>query len=425
MNPLNDSPVLGHSSRRDLLKQGAATLAGLSLLSPGLAATPPDGPVTSPANGLPPKKLIAWGWDTNYPEKIQSHIRKMELMPWDGIVLGYFKANKAGKEEMFEWHCFGAHRFERADLAPTIETLKAIPFEKFTDNFLRYNVQPGDVDWFDDFSSIIHNARLWAEVAHETGMKGWKFDVEDYQEKLFTWKKQKYASTKSFEEYAAQIRLRGKQIIEAIQEAYPDITLLLSFGASYVARQPHAARRLAELTDYGLQPAFITGLLEGAGPQVKLIDGQEHAYGHLTPEDYYRGYHGVRREALSLIPVELHEKYRNKMDVGVAMWANFQLSLPVTTDKFWPAHYLTPEDRLKLFEQNIYYSLKTTDEYFWLYSEQMGWWEEGYPSPTPAGALDAIRRSREKIIADEPLGFDLSPKVAEARRQMAEATKSG
>lgn len=423
MNPSSSSGD-NHPTRRDLLQSSALFLSGLvapASLSANLATEPP----VPPRSGRPPKKLIAWGWDTNYPEKIQSHIRKMELMPWDGIVLGYFKADKAGKEEMFEWHCFGSHRFERADLAGTIETLKSIPFEKFTDNFLRFNVQPGDVDWFDDFSPILHNARLWAEVARETGMKGWKFDVEDYQEKLFTWKKQKYASAKSFEEYAAQIRLRGKQVMEAIQDAYPDITILLSFGASYVARQPHAARRLAELTDYGLQPAFITGLLEGVGPNVKLIDGQEHAYGHLTPEDFYRGYHGVRHEALTLIPVELHEKYRRQMDVGTAMWANFQLSLPITTDKFWPAHYLPEEDRLKLFEQNIYYALKTTDEYFWLYSEQMGWWEDGYPTPTPPGALDAIRRSRAKIEADEPLGFDLSLQVAEARRKMTEATKSG
>lgn len=415
------------TTRREILSLGA--IAGGTLATGG-TAWGENSSATNVSEEQEPKpqrhrkKLIAWGWDTNYPEKIEVNIRKMEEMPWDGIVMGYFKANHGGEKLMFEWQCFGEKKFERSDLAETIETLKRIKFEKFTDNFLRFNVQPGDVDWFDDFSSILHNARLWAEVARETGMKGWKFDVEDYQEKLFTYKKQKYAETKTFEEYLAQIQLRGKQVMEAIQEGYPDITLLLSFGQSYIARNPHASERLKELPDYGMLPPFINGLVEGAGPEVRLIDGQEHAYGYLTAEDYYRGYHGVRQESLSLVPDELQEKYRRQMDVGVAMWANFQMALPITTAKHWPAHYLAEADRLKVFEQNIYYGLKTTDEYFWLYSEQMGWWEEGYPTATPAGALEAIRRSREKIEKDELLGFDLSAEVADARRKMAEATKT-
>lgn len=401
-------------SRRQILQLGAAGV-GAWLLPHGVRAE------TEVRTGEPRKKLIAWGWDTAYPEKIQNNIRKIEELPVDGIVLTHFKAVKDGQEAMFEWRCFGRETFEREHLAGTIETLRNIGFQRFTDNFLRFNVQPGDVDWFDDFGPILHNARLWAEVAKESGLKGWKFDVEDYQENVFTYAKQKYAADRPFDEYAGQVRLRGKQLMEAIQAAYPEIVLLLSLAHSYVNRTPQAAGRLADMPAYGLLPAFLNGMLEAAGPRVRLVDGQEQAYAYLTADDYFRGYHAGTQQALSLVPPELWEKHRGTMEMGVALWANYQLAVPVTTAKHWPPHYMKPEERLRLFEQNVYYALKTADEYAWLYSEQMGWWESGYPSPTPDGAVEAIRAARAKIAGGEPLGFDMSAEVATARRSMEQA----
>jgi hypothetical protein len=407
----------GRRSRRHFLQLGALAVGGLSL--PNALQAEPQRQVEAPR-----KKLIAWGWDTAYPAKIQMNVRKIEELPWDGIVLSHFQANKGGEEAMFEWRCFGQEQFERDDLASTIETLANIEFRRFTDNFLRFNVQPGDVDWFDDFGPILHNARLWAEVARETAMKGWKFDVEDYTETVFTYRKQKYAEHKSFDDYARQARLRGRQLMETVGEAYPDIVILYSLAHSYVNRTPHASRLLPDLPAYGLLPAFLNGMIEAAGPEARLVDGQEQAYGYLTAEDYFRGYHGARQEALALVPPELWEKHRATMDVGMAVWANYQLAVPVTTARHWSPHYMEPADRLRLFEQNVHYALKTSDQYVWLYSEQMGWWEPGYPSPTPEGAIEAIRSARDKIESGEPLGFDMGDLVAAARLKMDQATQA-
>jgi hypothetical protein len=65
-----------------------------------------------------------------------------------------------GKDAMFDWVCFGKERFERAQLAETIATMRNTKFQTFTDNFLRYDVTPGDVDWFEDFGAILHNAQM-------------------------------------------------------------------------------------------------------------------------------------------------------------------------------------------------------------------------------------------------------------------------
>jgi len=368
------------------------------------------------------KKLIAWGWDTAHPAQIQMNVRKIEALPFDGIVLSHFKATTGGEDAMFEWRAFGRERFERKQLTATIETLRNIDFRRFTDNFLRFNAQPGDVDWFDDFAPILHNAQLWAAVARETRMAGWMFDVEDYKQRLFSYNSQKYAKQKSFAHYAHQARLRGREVMAAIQEGFPNIVILFSLAHSYVNRTANASSILHRI-DYGLLPAFINGMIEAAGRMARLIDGQEQAYGYLTPRDYSDGYENVRRGALALVPGELRQKYSQKMEVGVAIWANYQLAIPVTTSIHWPPHYMAPVERLRLFEQNIYHALKSSDEYAWLYSDQMGWWEPGFPSPTPDGAIDAIRAARAKLASNEPIGFNLDSVVANARAKMNAATK--
>jgi len=416
MNLITPRSPIRPISRRSFV---TGSLTGLGAVALG---RPLDAAEGRPAN-RPTKKLIGWGTDVAYPAKVQNTIRQVEELPLDGIVLSNFSGKKAGKDFTFDWECFGRQKFDRQDLAPMIQILANTKFKRFTDNFLRFTVQPGDFDWFDDFSAPLHNARLWAEVAREVGAKGWKFDVEDYKERLFVYSKQKLAATKSFEEYASQIRHRGRQMMEAIQSRFPDIVLLLSLAHSYVNRTPDAGRKLAQLSSYGLLPAFIDGLIEAAGPRVRIVDGQEQAYGYLTTEDYFRGYHDIKQRALELVPRRLWQKYRRKMEAGVAIFANYQLAVNRTTTRYWPPHYMTKETRLRLFEQNIYHALKTTDEYAWLYSEHMGWWESGYQVPTPDGALQAIHTAREKFTANKPLGFDLDNEIAQARLKMKEATR--
>lgn len=355
----------------------------------------------------PRKKVIAWGGiDWYSPEKVQINIREIEKLPFDGTVLQGFKANKNGTEVQFDSECFGKERFEREHLAETIATLKNIDFRRFTDNFLRYNVTPGNVDWFDDFGPILHNAGMWASVTKEVHMKGWMFDIEDYKGTVFNYQKMKYREEKGFEDYARQVRFRGRQFMEAVQAANPDIVILLCLAHSYVNRMPQAHKQLAAI-EYGLAPAFINGMIEAAGPRVRIIDGHEQGYGYLTSEAFFRGYHATRQRALTLVPPELRDEYRAKMEVGMAVFANYSLGV---TDYpgHWPPHYLTPAQRLNVFEQNVYSGLRVVDEYLWLYSEHIGWWEKGWNYPTPDGAIDAIRSARDKVRAGKPLGFRVS-----------------
>ena len=76
-------------------------------------------------------------------------------------------------------------------------------------------------------------------------------------------------------------------------------------------------------------------------------------------------------------------------------------------------HFLSPDDRLRLLEHNIYHSLRTTDRYAWIYSENLNWWQKNIPK----GAEEAIRRAKTKIQTGKPLGFDVDSVTAAALKK--------
>lgn len=402
-------PVTTPATRRDFLK---TTALGAAALSSGgrwnLVKAAPNEPAK-------PKKLIAWGGiDWYSPETVQINIRKIEELPFDGTVLQGFKSNSDPKV-MFDWLCFGQQKLEREQFTDIIATIKNTDFQRFTNNLLRVNVTPGDADWFDDFGPILHNAAWWAQVTKEVGCPGWAFDIEDYKGTVFNYAKMKYKDTKSFEEYAEQVRKRGREYMSAVQEANPEIVLLAMLGHSYVNRTPQARDKLPEL-EYGLMPAFLDGMIEVVERPARIIDGHEQSYGYFTDEDFSAGLKSTRKGALALVPPELHEKYQAHMEVGMAIYVNYTLHLEGVARG--PSEYLTPEERLQLFEHNIYYALDTTDEYAWCYGERIGWWEEGHPVALPKGALEAIRSARAKFDAGVPLGFDMTERIAQAKATM-------
>src|ERR671931_270768 len=77
----------------------------------------------------------------------------------------------------FGW---GENRIEEADMKRAIDELRATKFQRFTDNFFRFNTTPAKLDWFDDYSTIIHNCRIAAWTAKQGGVKGLLFDIDKY-----------------------------------------------------------------------------------------------------------------------------------------------------------------------------------------------------------------------------------------------------
>ena len=72
------------------------------------------------------KKIVEYGWDVPYPDFVQENIREMEKRPFDGIIFRTKEFN----------HAFDTRPWKQEDLQPQLDSLAAIKWEKFTDNFL-------------------------------------------------------------------------------------------------------------------------------------------------------------------------------------------------------------------------------------------------------------------------------------------------
>src|SRR5947209_14495110 len=127
-------------------------------------------------DALKGKKLIEWGWDEPDTKFMLQNVEKMEQFPFDGLV---FHAT-SGKGDNLAWEVWGSKKFAPDDFKQAIDDLKATKFNRFTDRFLRVNVAPGNIDWFDDgaWAKIANNSAVAARVAKEGRCKGFMFDTE-------------------------------------------------------------------------------------------------------------------------------------------------------------------------------------------------------------------------------------------------------
>ncbi len=305
---------------------------------------------------LDEKKIITLGGGGGIggcpsPEHIRDNIRDMEeSLPVNGVVIsgrvpsnGGFKSlhNSLFTSEVISWNVCDEH----------VSICKDISFNNFTDNFIRLNVVPGlseDIDWFNDevWEVIADKWRLTSTIAKEGNLKGIFLDTEQYKGDHngtpFKYSAQVHSREKTFEEYRQEVRKRGRQLMEAIQDIYPDITIIFTYATAEGIRSPQSL---------GLLPAFIDGMLEG-GPDATFIDGYEGAYLYERYQEFVDAYRFIKEEGatLSLIP----DIYRERIKVGFGLW----------TEKF------TREE----LTYALHYALRVSDGYVWLYLSSVRAW---------------------------------------------------
>jgi len=369
------------------------------------------------------KKLIYMGVDSPEISTLPDKISEMEKTPFDGWVFNVTSDSARGRERRqdFTWEGWSMRAFSRDELRKCAADLKATKFKRFTDNFIRVNTAPADVDWFDSFDTIVNNARIAGWVAKEGGLKGVLFDTEDYGKPLFDYHHQRDAKTKSFEEYAVQVRKRGAEIGRAMQADYPDITILMSIGhwANYKYGYPEGYNpvnpgpngwgmwtndpKKLEFFSYGLLSAFVDGMVEAAGPQVKLVDGSEFTYMHLREREFIKARHIFKENVKPFIKDP--ERYYAKFTQGFGVWIDPYWSRdldnkledigadPTATFIGWSKtdfsqNYWQPDE----IQMSLTNALKYTDKYVWLYSERTWFWGEDRNLPEPY--MQAIRKAR-------------------------------
>ena len=377
-----------------------AVLAAIALLAACAHAQVP----------LSQKKLIEYGWDVPTPAQMRDMLGTMEARPFDGIIF-----RLSGGMNAFE-----TKPLDPAKFAEDAAILKQLRFKRFTDNFVIVWGSPhSDWDWFNDeqWKAVEQNAQLLVKTGMAGHIKGICFDPEPYDFDLWNYSKQAQHDKKSFAEYRAQVRLRGRQLMRAFEKAMPGALVLSFFQISligHLADMPQD-QLSAELqrSSWGLMPYFFVGMLEGASPRARFVDGNETAYYYTSREQYFRAYHTIRQRCLFLIPENLREKYSRQVQAGNALYVdqNFALRQP-DTEKYL-SYRMTPEERLRWFEHNTYWALYTADEYVWCYSERMNWWK----NETPPGLEEAIILARGLIRQGKPLDFEIEPLLAEVSKR--------
>ncbi len=225
------------------------------------------------------KRLIEFGWDEPDTAFLRAHISEMAKTPFDGCVFHAQYERTNGGKGSFTWEAWGPQVFTEPDLKSAIADLRQTQFGRFNQNFLRFNTTPARMDWFEDYTAVIANAELAARVARLGRCPGILFDIEQYDGPLFNYRKQRDAKTKSWEIYAAQVRLRGREVMRAFQRGYPGLRAFLTFGYSLPWTESSAGKGPLADCSYGLLVPFLDGMVEAAEGHTRIIDGFELAYG--------------------------------------------------------------------------------------------------------------------------------------------------
>jgi hypothetical protein len=343
------------------------------------------------------KFLIEFGWDEPDTKFIRAHINEMQKTPFDGTVF-HVNYRKKGKEGSFTWQAWGTNTFTREDVSAAIDDLQNTAFGRFTNNFLRFNTTPAKLDWFDDHTAVLNNARLAAQIAREGRCPGLLFDIEQYEGMLFDYRKKRDAvdkskpadaPQKSWELYAAKARERGSEVMRAFQEGYPGLVVFLTFGYSLPWTETSKGRIPLSECHYGLLAPFLDGMLSAAEGNTLLVDGQEIAYSWKNPEQFVRGRQAMKEEFLPIILDP--QKYARHFLCSFGIWMDRDWRKLGWNIEDPQKNYFTPD----LFQTAVRSALANTDRYVWIYTETPRWWSDaGGPVKLPAAYLQALRQAR-------------------------------
>ena len=351
------------------------------------------------------KKLIEVGWDMPDSQHLSGILDQVEKQPFDGLVVQAIGRKDDGSTIPLGW-AFLNQKWSRQWFQSNVDQLKGCKFRRFTDNFLIFNANPGDVDWFDDagWKNIAEHWRIAAWVARQSGFKGICFDPEPYAQPhaQFQYSAQAGHDKHSFAEYCRKARQRGRETMRAVAEEYPNITVLSFFLNSVVGQVADHADPTPSLATlgYGLLPAMLDGWLDAAPPTVTVVDGCESSYLYNSRMAFLEMGNLIRGNCQNLISPENRSKYCAEVQTG------FGIYLDAYANPKGSPWYIDGQGkpRVERFRANVRDALSVADEYVWIYGEQFHWWPtlsnrtqpKSWPAALP-GCDQALRCARDPI----------------------------
>ena len=352
----------------------------------------------------------------------RANVRDMELLPFDGIAV-WPTAEIDGEREKIWFRWFNPEIITEDLVADTIRDLNATTFSKFTDNFLQMSSQNDPLalpDWWDDsaWEKITANMALAARIARDCGLKGIMLDVEQYgppERGRFNYGEAHAAEERlleqglidrihTWQEFADAARRRGCDIMAAMCDEYPGITLISIAGFHDLARRATDdwERDGLPASYYALLAPFADGLMEGAACEASLIDGAERTYAYKYNSNFVECRSDIKNAfALSVVP----QLYKNRMGVAFGLMLDYGYHSHGwhTEPEDWHRNHFTPVD----IGNALHFAMLNSDRYVWVYSELdgavflenvYGYWQDPaeHAEPTvPEEYLVELGRARE------------------------------
>jgi hypothetical protein len=263
----------------------------------------------------------------------------------------------------------------------------ATRFGRFRENFLRVNVTPGDLDWFEDHGAVMGNLELAARLAKRGGCPGILLDTEPYQGPLWDFHAQAKQHPHSWDELSAQARRRGGEAMAALERGYPGLTVFLTFGYSEPLNESVGYRKPVIDTRYALLVPFLDGMFGAASDSAVIVDGHEGSYSYRDPALFAAKADTMRHAARRLVAQP--ERYSRRLSVGFGIWLDLNSDHVGWNADHPESNYFTPA----AFAVSVQAALDHADRYVWIYSQQPRWWTpEGGRQKLPA-AYDSVLRA--------------------------------
>lgn len=332
----------------------AMVVLGLSAAGP-VEGAPPAAPQSHSAS------LIYAGWFGNTiptPAFIRANKAFLETQPFHGIV-AYLRDDSTGTN--VTTRVMTGTAISQATIASVLAPMKGLAWTALQKNFgLVQGSSPPDV--FDDWSVTVQNFANCAAALKDAGFVGICFDNEQYSAPWGDYPSgAKYYTTRTLNDYRAQMRLRGKQVMEAMVAVFPEIAIITLHGPSVSEPNAPAALEFPQWQSGNeLLGPYYAGFMEGVGSSPALnVDGGE-LYTLRTASQFLASYNWRKYDEPSaavnspFIPASLRPVWPQKISISYGVY-----------DRPFGGASMTPS----ILTTTLINALRQADHYVWFYTE--------------------------------------------------------
>jgi hypothetical protein len=363
--------------------------------------------------------LVVTGWDSPTPTQFRKNVAEFERWGlFDGTTIK--PTRKSGDGGLVEsQNAFSREPWRWEEFAEAVADLRAAKPTTCRQTFLMLYSNPGDVDWFDDagWNEIVNHWRLLTRLARQGGLRGLLYDAEPYVKPFsqFCYSAQPGKARHTFAEYRAKARDRGRQVMRAVGEEFPDATIFSYrlFSDMLPLLDSGELIRALESHTYGLQPAFVDGWMDVLPNGLTIIEGTEDiGYRANSPAQYNAAFTVQRLRLQEFLSPGNREKFSRCLRIGQSLYLDAHVNPPGSA---WHIDSTGSSPAARL-SANLSAALAASDGLVWLYGEQARWWPGGgqksktWPERFP-GVVNAIHRAKDPVGFARAIFADPTPRT--------------